>query len=360
MMARRPLNVFALSFLDCMCCGFGAVILVFMIISAKIQDESEQKLEGFQIDRVSLENQVLDAERLLAQLRSAFDKAVEQRAVASHMRDRLDHELRATGRELEAQEAQQARAEADLEAQKKLIAALESSKTDVAEMADLTGSVRTIHGEGNRQYLTGLRMSGRRMLVLVDSSASMLASTLVNVIRLRYVADAQKLRSEKWQQAVGTVDWLTANFPKDSSFQIYTFNTQATPVLHERGSAWIPVSDGAALDEAVRRLRKTVPAHGTSLHAAFSVIGQLTPRPDNVYLLTDGLPTQGSGPPSSRKVSGNQRLKNFESALRRLPRGVPVNVILYAMEGDPYAAKSFWELARSTRGSFLSPSVDWP
>jgi len=359
-MARKEFNPFALSFLDCMCCGFGAVILVFMILSARIQEESDQKLEGFQIDRIRLESQVLKGERLMARLRSALDNAAEEQAVASHMKGRLDRSLHATLTEIAGLKASQARSEADLEARKKLIASLESSTADVSEMADLASNVRSLHAEGSRQYLTGLRMGGRRILVLVDASASMLAPTLVNVIRLRHLPDSEKLRSKKWQQAVGTVDWLTANFPKDATFQIYTFNTRATPVLEDQGASWLPVGDGSTLDDAVRRLQKTVPEHGTSLHAAFSVISKLNPKPDNVYLLVDGLPTQSSGPPKGSKVSGKQRIKNFESATRRLPRGIPVNVILYAMEGDPYAATLFWNLARSTKGSFLSPSVDWP
>jgi hypothetical protein len=84
------------------------------------------------------------------------------------------------------------------------------------------------------------------------------------------------------------------------------------------------------------------------------------PRPDNVYLLVDGLPTQGASPPKKSMVSGKQRLKHFSRAIRNLPRGVPMNVILFAMEGDPYAPDSFWKLSRSTQGSFISPALDWP
>ena len=40
-----------------------------MIISAKIQDESEVKLEGYESDRMQLESRVIAGERLLAQLR---------------------------------------------------------------------------------------------------------------------------------------------------------------------------------------------------------------------------------------------------------------------------------------------------
>jgi hypothetical protein len=31
---RRPLTVFSLSFLDAMTCGFGAVVLLYMVINA--------------------------------------------------------------------------------------------------------------------------------------------------------------------------------------------------------------------------------------------------------------------------------------------------------------------------------------
>ena len=42
------------------------------------------------------------------------------------------------------------------------------------------------------------------------------------------------------------------------------------------------------------------------------------------------------------------------------PGGVPVNVILFPMEGDPRAADAFWHLAKRTRGAFFCPSRDWP
>ena len=59
-------------------------------------------------------------------------------------------------------------------------------------------------------------------------------------------------------------------------------------------------------------------------------------------------------------MSGKQRLKLYNRALEQLPRGAPVNVILFPMEGDPRAASAYWTLAVATRGSYLSPSRDWP
>jgi hypothetical protein len=38
----------------------------------------------------------------------------------------------------------------------------------------------------------------------------------------------------------------------------------------------------------------------------------------------------------------------------------PINIVLLPMEGDPSAPTWFWRLAKATRGSFVSPSRDWP
>ena len=86
----------------------------------------------------------------------------------------------------------------------------------------------------------------------------------------------------------------------------------------------------------------------------------MSPPPDNIFLITDGLPTQGSSAPRSGKVSGPERQKLYAQAVRQLPGKVPVNIILAPMEGDPMAAAEFWQLAMATRGSLLMPSRDWP
>jgi hypothetical protein len=73
------------------------------------------------------------------------------------------------------------------------------------------------------------------------------------------------------------------------------------------------------------------------------------------------LPTQGASPPLLRKtIDGDGRLQLFQRAIARLPQGIPVNVILLPMEGDPMAPGAYWALARRTNGSFLSPARDWP
>jgi len=79
-----------------------------------------------------------------------------------------------------------------------------------------------------------------------------------------------------------------------------------------------------------------------------------------ICLLTDGLPTMGEVVPTRTGVTSRERLDHFNRARRQLPVGVPVNIILFPMEGDPWAAPAFWELALQTGGSMLAPSEDWP
>ncbi|HUO78821.1 MAG TPA: hypothetical protein VMU00_01650, partial [Steroidobacteraceae bacterium] len=87
---------------------------------------------------------------------------------------------------------------------------------------------------------------------------------------------------------------------------------------------------------------------------------QLNPQPDNLIVITDGLPTQGAQPPSKKLVDGDDRLRFFERAIAALPKRLPVSTILLPMEGDPAAPSAFWNLAKATQGSFMAPSRDWP
>jgi hypothetical protein len=220
--------------------------------------------------------------------------------------------------------------------------------------------VREFQGDGNRQYLTGLKLGGERVLILVDGSASMLADTVVNAVRRRNMDDEQKKQSPKWQWTLRTLEWLLAQLPPSSRFQVYIFNTEIQTAVPDTAGEWLDAADDLALENAVAGIKQYSPGAGTSLINAFGAIADFENRPDNVFLLTDGLPTQGKTPPSKYMVSGQQRRKYFNAAIKEFPRGVPINTILFPMEGDPEAAALFWQTALNTKGAFIAPSRDWP
>ncbi len=156
------------------------------------------------------------------------------------------------------------------------------------------------------------------------------------------------------------MDWLSTQLPPDSQFQVYGFNERAFPLVDGTEGTWLEAGDPDDLERAVDAIEQRVPEKGTSLHRAFDVIERLPSPPDNVILLTDGLPTMGERRPAQYKVTGKKRLSLFAAAAKTIPAGLPVNVILFPMEGDPRAASAFWRLAIDTNGSYFCPARDWP
>ncbi len=356
--SRREFSAFSLSFLDIMSCGFGAVVLLFLIIKHQTEVAVALPEYDLSVEVDTLRREIAAAELMVTDLtrRSA---AVDERIAGA--RRRVDDQKAALAAQLDRISAQGATGSSEVASLKAAIKRLEIEKRALlAQIHEKSRNVRTYVGEGNREYLTGIQLGGKRILILLDASASMLDESIVNVIRRRNMDAAAKRRSAKWQQALATVDWITARFPADSRYQIYSFDTRARPVLDGTAGDWLRVADTAQLNSAVAATRDLVPEGGSSLERAFMVMESMNPRPDNVYLITDGLPTQGTSAPRGSTVTGRERLRLFERAVERIPRGIPINVILLPMEGDPMAPSAFWQIALYTEGAFLSPASDWP
>ena len=363
-MARKSLNVFSLSFLDAMTCGLGAVILLFMIINASIDERREVILEELasEVDRVEL--QVLVGRKNLVQLEQELVELIQEWAVLRGLREQIVTEITLTAEEFSTLTADTTAREEAIERLRSELDALEDETQRLSAASitpeDAGNRIRSFTGDGNRQYLTGMRMGGERVVILVDASGSMLDRTLVNIFRRRNMPIDQQLMAPKWRQVVDTLDWLTTQLTPGTQFQIFAFNDQAWPLIEGTDGQWLTITDGSLLDQAVETLGATVPQGPTSLHAAFASMKPLDPKPDNIYLLVDGLPTMGEIMPTRGGVTGRERQSHFNRAARDLPFNVPVNVILYAMEGDPQAAPAYWWLSLSTGGSLIAPSEDWP
>jgi len=363
-MSRRKVTPFSLSFLDIMFCGFGAVVLLVLILNHDTVKSREQTFTDLRAEAVRLEKEVLIGEEDLVEARNSL-AATEQEIVL--MQGQADRVIETT-RELEIEIARMSnetlaskehinQLSTDLKSldmvQKRLGAAVEADR-------DAGERVREFKGEGDRQYLTGLKMGGKRILILVDASASMLDETIVNIIRRRNLDAASRINSPKWQRTLKTSDWLVSNLPVDTKFQLYSFNTRAKATLSGTDGNWLETSKRTDIDGAISALRQIAPEGGTSLYHAFTAAKELSPPPDNILLITDGLPTRGRSKPTSTTVSADKRLDHFEQAAKVLNGKIPVNTILLPMEGDAWAAAAFWALAINSEGSFMTPSRDWP
>jgi Mg-chelatase subunit ChlD len=361
---RRQTNVFSLSLLDCICCGFGALILFHMIVASRSGRIQRANAEVLQAEVDKRQQEVLEGQERLVEIRNSFREIEDERAQAQGLSTRILETLRQIQEELAIYEAQTVASRAHVNKLKADLKSLEEGQKRLSggmKSQEVPGlAVRAVVGDGDRQYLSGLKVGGKRILILVDASASMLAEDIVNAVRRRFFPPETRIRARKWRQAVKAVDWLTAQLPREAQVQVYLFDTRARPVLPDTEGVWLPAKDGALLDKVVATLRQTAPDGGTSLYHAFAAAKAMNPPPDNVILITDGLPTQGARAPGRKTVSGRERLRLFDDALDELPRGVPVNTILYPMEGDPMAMPAFWRLAMASRGSLMTPSSAWP
>ena len=361
---RRSGEIFSMSFLDCMSCGFGAVILFFMIINSRTDVPTDDQTKALQAETNKLEIEVLQGRKNLALARTSIQKletedeeAKDQISIIKALIAELQAELAKYDDDSLAKIKAIERLQSDiksLEEEVKRLLALKKEGEAAGERA------RSFKGEGDRQYLTGLKLGGERTLILVDRSASMLHETIVNIIRRKNLPESEQLLSRKWRQVVASVDWLSSQFRPDSEYQIYMFNNVSQPVIKGTDGLWLKADDADQLDEAVRTLRRTVPRNGTNMYSAFQVIKDMNPRPDNVILLVDSMPTMDAATSSKRVIGAGERLNLFTAATQLVPSGIPINIMLYPMEGDARAAVSFWALALKSRGSFISVSHDWP
>jgi von Willebrand factor type A domain len=362
---RRTVEVFTLSFLDCICCGFGAVILFYTIVSAQAGVQGLRTTDALSAQVNRLEEKVREGSRNLVVLHNQLERAQSETA-SDEARTKSVADTLATEREQLStnQNSTLARREhieklkADIRSLEEGKRRLEAGSLDRIPPGQQVTSFRDTGGD--RRYITGIRMRGKRILILVDVSASMLHEDLVSVLRLRNSDDEHKRAAAKWRHAVDTVTWLTTQIPAEAQYQIYTFNTKAQSLLPDLAGKWIGAADAPALARALANLHAIVPADGTSLYNAFASTRTLAPLPDQIILITDGLPTQGKAPGPHKYVSADTRAHLFDDALGQLPSGVPVDSILLPMQGEIQAAHRFWKLARQSSGTLLMPSKDWP
>lgn len=362
---RRTTEVFTLSFLDCICCGFGAVILFYTIVSAQTGVVRIQKTDQMTAEVNRLDEEVVTGTRNLAVLRDTLEKTRNEIASASAQTNRIVAELANRREEVSTYDATSLARRAHIEQLKADIRSLEEGKKRLEAGSDEkappgqdVSSFRKIGGD--RRYITGLKLHGKRILVLLDVSASMLHEDLVSILRLRNADDAHKRAAAKWRRAIETVNWLLTQVPPNSQYQIFTFNTKAQPLLPASAGKWIDAGDAPQLARGMEALRAIVPADGTSLYNAFTATRTLNPLPDEIVLITDGLPTQGKTAGMRKYVDSGARMRLFDEAVGQLPDRVPIDCVLLPMKGDLQAAHRFWHLARLTDGTLLMPSKDWP
>jgi hypothetical protein len=336
-----------------MACGLGAAILVFMLVKHNVSSPAvETDLLTGDVQTLELRKEGLrqHLDELQNVSRSDTEKIARLQARLTEIKQTL------TQKEISVKQKKE-----ELSALKRDIAS-----RPLAQKEDLIEDDRG----GEENYLMGLRVEGRRIAILVDSSASMTDETLLEIIKRKNGSSLGKQQGPKWLRTRKTVRWLLARIPKKSEFTVIYFNDSVQPATN---MGWFAADNPATIKKLYRELDSIVPKGATNLQKGLSAVSQL--RPTDLYLITDGLPTVGDSRYASlnpfarcssllgksTKISGECRVKLFRQTITdSSPKNVKVNVILLPIEGDPDAVNEYWSWAALTGGLVISPAVNWP
>ena len=349
MIKRRFLNPFGLSFLDVMSCGFGAAVLVFMLIRHNSAELAVADSSGAN-DNIQIQHE--------ENLAGSVERLKGHSSKLAQEISGTEEEIVNTLKTIALIESQKKRSnDGELDALKKK---LKDKQAALAKEKEKGLQIIKIEGDGKRQYLTGLTMKGKRILILFDRSASMIDDELVNIIRGKHLSPSERRKGGKWRWGVSILKWLLAHLPMDSHYQLYSFNDKVISLLPEQATKWVAAKDKKMLETVLKNLRNLAPENGTNLQSALKKASQLSPRPDAIYVITDGLPTLSPGKSPSGLITGKERMELFSKAVQQLPTGIPVHTIILPTKGDPKATGAFWALSANTGGRFLAPAWDWP
>ena len=347
---RRETEVFSLAFLDCICCGFGAMLLVFILTISQKQNVDKSDIDDLK-DRT---------------------KAMASNITLSQAEiDRLAKVLAAAQLELEDANARNNQDQLKLSArQREMLLMLQQTGAMKDALATLLGEKKNLPTDDfapipipnidRRQYLTGVKLNGEFIVFLVRCSGSMLDETIDAATARLDDSDDKKREAPKWRRTVHALQWMIASLDPKTHFQVLFFNDDVMPVLENRGDEWFSTGDKKAINEIVKRIDTFVPRGGANMEKAFTAVRFLPRLPDSIVLFTDGLPTRSESLAMDGDVGQDERIRFFKIAVKQLPPRIPVSTILFPMSGDPAGPALYWELANATRGALVSPAKSWP
>ena len=340
-----------------MSCGLGAVILMFLLVKKNSQEEIKeipQKQPSSEIEFLKKEEKKLKLEnKTLKNLKFKLNSQERDLKLNSEDYDSILNTLKVEEKNNNLRIN---------ELEKKI------ESIDIKKNADSLN----LEGKGQQEYLIGLELKGKKIAILLDSSASMTDEKLINIIKRKTESETNKKNGPKWQRTLRIMKWLLVRLPESSKVSVIKFSNNSK-ILGKKN--WYN-NNTKDLSILFKEINKIVPANATNLDSAFKAIREMEIKPDEIFILTDGLPTKGSKNNNvsffskcnsiignAKKISGECREKLFLSSINEassIIASIKINIILLPLEGDPQASYNFWKLTAKNKGLLFIPSKDWP
>ena len=363
---------FGLSFLDVLSCGLGAAVLLLLILKHGVAEVASDSTQDVAARHAKIQQQLDDklAEKAALEADLLVSQSQLREAVAT--RETLTESQKTSQQELLHQLSALSQAREDLEQAQETVTDLQALRE-----AQLVVQLETEEVAGQTGQLGGIRVQNDRVVILLDRSASMLDHSLVEIVRLRVAHAHYRNTAPKWVTARNTVGWAFKHINTGNTFQVLSFSESVNDlsgatIAPTSTLKWLKRGDlGNTFNEVQQTIQKAEADGPTNLEAAFEVVSTLEPKPKQVILITDGLPTvPGSarlrsirGCSSPARLSPECRARIFDRAVSLFERHLPkteINIILLPLEGDAGAMRKYWTFASNTGGRVLTPAPDWP
>ena len=334
----------SLSFIDIMACGLGAVALMFIFVK-------EAKFSPLNTDYSQEATSALDSIEAL-KLQSN-----QNQITLNSLENRINELIK-----------QIDNTELELKNSEQVVSELSQANKDILDEIKLANQNKTVINKPLKKiYLSGCNVSGKKIILLLDKSLSMLDKNLVEIFRFSASSTNIQNQAPKWVKGKKIMEWLIEDLPEDSEVLLATFNENLSVDVNQ--GQWTTAKDRATLYRQFVALSSTPPINSTNLENSILQL-KLWSDADSIYLVTDGLPTNAiqkqyeRGCFSGTTVTGKCRIMFFERFSEALDktfaRNTIFNTILLKMEGDPFAPYYFSYETSKRNGCFLTPSENWP
>jgi hypothetical protein len=205
MITKRRESGFNLAFLDVMACGLGAVLLILIIVNFN----DDTPIPSDEIEKLAQELAATQA---------------QSQSIANNTDTRIED---ISTEQANADEQAQNVAKLELK-QKGLQQAIASKRAVIAELQDAIAAQAPITADdaielpsvNEETYLLGLIVEGRRIGILVDTSASMTDNSLIDIIKRKISSESVKQSGPKWQRTLRIVKWMLARLPDSSQVAV--------------------------------------------------------------------------------------------------------------------------------------------
>jgi hypothetical protein len=209
-MKRRTIEVFSLSFLDCICCGFGAVILLFVLsigAQPKIIEETREDMSGLILE---LEKQLAEVRGQTTVINREYQGVKQQLSTETEKIARLQGDLSKVQGEFEGSKK-------DMEVQNKLEGQLATALQSLSEEMKRLLAQQAPPPKAE-QKVGGIPVDSEYVVFIIDTSGSM--------------------QREAWPLLVAKVEEALKVYPQVKGMQI--MSDQGVYMFTQYAGKWIP------------------------------------------------------------------------------------------------------------------------